>query len=99
MAPQAFNVIIRNIRNLGSDSSKRIKARRNAVDEEVAKRRAIVASNTGMTARELCEMFDRKQVTLPTQWKDAGIESWTRAYQLKKYRGRVQTMISKDRRK
>ena len=94
MAPQAFNKIIR---RLGAKPNKRVQTRRNAVDEEVAKRRAVVASNPGMSAKDLCDLFDRRQVTLPTRWKDAGIESWMKAYHLKEYRGRVQTMISKDR--
>ena len=94
MVPEAFNKIIR---RLGAKPNKRVQTRRNAVDEEVAKRRAVVASNPGMSAKDLCDLFDRRQVTLPTRWKDAGIESWTKAYRLKEYRGRVQTMISKDR--
>jgi len=36
---------------------------RNGMDEEVAKRRAIVRSNPNLSARELCERFDHRQVS------------------------------------
>jgi hypothetical protein len=44
------------------------------MDEEVAKRRDIVRSNPNLSARELCELFDHRQVPVPRRWKDAGIE-------------------------
>ncbi len=66
------------------------------MDEEVAKRRAIVRSNPNLSARELCELFDHRQVPVPTRWKDAEIEWWTKAYQ-SRFRGRVRSIISQDR--
>jgi hypothetical protein len=96
MVPKIFSEIYQKI---SGNRSERIKARRDGLDEEVAKRRAIVMSNPSMTARELCEIFDRRRVTLPKRWKDAGIDSWTKAYRQKEYRSRVQTLISKDRSK
>ena len=67
------------------------------MDEEVAKRRAIVRSNPNLSARELCELFDHRQVPVPRRWKDAGIEWWTKAYHQSRFRGRVQDLMSKDR--
>lgn len=67
------------------------------MDEEVAKRRAIVRSNPNLSARELCELFDHRQVPVPRRWKDAGIEWWTKAYHQSRFRGRATTLISKDR--
>ena len=69
----------------------------NGMDEEVAKRRAIVRSDPNLSARELCELFDHRQVPVPRRWKSAGIEWWTKAYQQRRFRGRVQALISKDR--
>ncbi|SPE32001.1 hypothetical protein SBA2_650007 [Acidobacteriia bacterium SbA2] len=66
------------------------------MDEQVAKRRAIVRSNPNLNARELCELFDHRQVPVPTGWKDADFEWWTKAYQ-SRFRGRVRAIISKDR--
>jgi hypothetical protein len=66
------------------------------MDEEVAKRRAIVRSNPNLGARELCELFDHRHAPVPRRWKDAGIEWWTKAYQ-SRFRGRVQNLISRDR--
>ena len=66
------------------------------MDEEVAKRRAIIRSNPNLSARELCELFDHRRVPVPSGWKDAGIEWWTKAYQ-SRFRGRVYNLISRDR--
>ena len=67
------------------------------MDEEVAKRRAIVRSNPNLSAKELCELFDHRQVSIPRRWKDAGIEWWTKAYHQRRFRGRIHGLISKDR--
>jgi hypothetical protein len=66
------------------------------MDEEVAKRRAIVRSSPNLSNRQLCELFDHRRVSVPRRWKDAGIEWWTKAYQ-SRFRGRAQALISKDR--
>jgi hypothetical protein len=66
------------------------------MDAEVAKRRAIIRSNPNLSARELCELFDRRSVPVPKQWKDAGIEWWTKAYH-SRFRGRVHNLISRNR--
>lgn len=67
------------------------------MDEGAAKRRAIVKSNPNLSARELCELFDRLRVPVPRRWKDAEIEWWTKAYHQSRFRSRVQTLISNDR--
>jgi len=67
------------------------------MDEEVAKRRAIVRSNPNLSAKELCELFDHRQVPVPRQWKDAGTEWWTKAFHQRRFRVRVQNLISIDR--
>jgi hypothetical protein len=66
------------------------------MDEEVAKRRAIVKSNPNLSARELCELLDHSQVPVPRQWQDAEIEWWTKVYK-SRFRGRLQGLISRDR--
>jgi len=68
-----------------------------AFDEKIAKRRAIVKSNPKLSVKELCEIFDQRQIPLPRRWKDAGIEWWTKAYHQGRFRGRVHNLVSKDR--
>ena len=67
---------------------------------EVAKRRALVRDNPDATADDLCAIFDRldSPVQLPRKWVAAGIKSWVMAYKDPRYRTRIGTMISKDRR-
>jgi len=61
------------------------------------KRRAIVTSNQHLSAKELCAIFDSREIPVPRRWNDAGVEWWTKAYQQIRFRGRVQTLIAKDR--
>ena len=68
-----------------------------AFDEKIAKRRAIVKSNPKLSVKELCEIFDQRQIPVPRRWKDAGIEWWTKAYHQGRFRGRVHNLVSKDR--
>ncbi len=68
-----------------------------ALDENIAKRRAIVKSNPNLSVKELCEIFDQRQISVPRGWKAAGIEWWTKAYHRGRYRGRVWNLVSKDR--
>ena len=67
------------------------------MDEGAAKRRAILSSNPKLSSDELCELFDHRQVPVPTRWKDAGIEWWTKAFHHRRFRSRVQNVISHDR--
>jgi hypothetical protein len=67
-------------------------------DPEVAKRRALVELNLDIHARELCEIFDRENVPLPTKWQAAGFKTWAQAYRHSKYRNRIDVLIAKDRR-
>ena len=66
-------------------------------DPEVAKRVALVKANPGVPAAEMCEIFDRETVPLSAKWLDAGLQTWSRAYKNSDYRGRIDTLISKDR--
>jgi len=65
--------------------------------EDIAERRAVVKSNPRLSAKELCEIFDHRQIPVPKRWKDAGIEWWSKAYHQSRFRGRVHDLISKDR--
>ncbi|MGA7918071.1 MAG: hypothetical protein WCA38_00270 [Candidatus Acidiferrales bacterium] len=66
-------------------------------DPEVLKRRGVVASNPDVSAREMCVIFDRKNVLLPSKWEQAVFRSWHQAYRDRKYRKRIHVLISKDR--
>ena len=44
------------------------------LDEDVAKRRAIVNSNPNLSAKELCAILDHHRIAVPKEWKDADIE-------------------------
>ena len=68
-----------------------------ALGEDTAKRRAIVKSNPTLSVKELCVMFDHRKIPVPRPWKDAGIEWWTKAYHERRFRGRVHSLVSKDR--
>jgi len=68
-------------------------------EPEVAKRRAIVRQNQTETARGMCGVFDEAKVPLPSGWQeDFSVQSWEAAYRNPQLRGRIQAMISKDRR-
>jgi hypothetical protein len=64
-------------------------------DPEVAKRRALVKSNAGVSVLELCQIFDREKVPLPAKWQAAGLKTWVEAH--RKYPTRVKVIVSKDR--
>ena len=67
------------------------------LDEDIAKRRAILKLNPNLSVKELCEVFDHHKIRVPRQWKDAGIECWANAYHQRRFRGRVHSVVSKDR--
>jgi hypothetical protein len=67
-------------------------------DPDVAKRRALAKTNTGLTTQEVCELYDNKHVLLPIRWQDAGLKSWKNAYNNPNYRKRIYVLISKDKR-
>ena len=67
------------------------------LDEDVAKRRAIVSSNPSLSAKELCAKFDHHRIAVPKGWKDADIEWWMKAYRHRRFRVRVHNLISRDR--
>jgi hypothetical protein len=66
-------------------------------DPEVAKRRSLVKSNPDVSAKEMCEIFDRNNVPLPRRWQDAGLSSWVVACRNPNYTRRIRVLISKDR--
>jgi len=72
--------------------------KRKQLDPEVAKRRLLVGSNPGITAQEMCRIFDRCVVPLPPKWQEAGFRLWTAAYRNPKYRSRIDVIIAKDKR-
>jgi hypothetical protein len=67
-----------------------------AFGEDTAERRAIVKANRNLSVRKLCEAFDHRKIPVPKPWKDAGIEWWTKAYQQRRFRSRVFSIVSKD---
>lgn len=67
------------------------------IDPEVAKRTVLVKANPGIPAEEMCEIFDRENVPLPTKWLAAGLQAWSQAYKNSRYRSRIHTLLSKDR--
>ena len=85
------------IATFGRESGRRTKSALMPSDEDIAKRRAIVKVNQTLSAKDLCEMFDRCKISVPGRWKNAGIEWWTKAYHQSRFRGRVHNIISKDR--
>ena len=68
-------------------------------DPEIAKRTALVRSNLGSSAAEMCQIFDRQNVPLPSKWQEAGFNGWVQAQKDPKYRSRIDTLISKDKAK
>jgi len=65
-------------------------------DPEVAKRRKLAKSNPDVPAKEICEIFDREKVPIPSKWQGAGLKSWHQAYADSKYRKNVKVLVSKD---
>ncbi|PSH05056.1 MAG: hypothetical protein CXZ00_02545 [Acidobacteria bacterium] len=63
---------------------------------DVARRRALVQCHRDLNAAHLCAVFDQEGVPLPEKWDD--VETWAAAYRNPKYRGRIHTLISKDKR-
>ena len=65
------------------------------IDEEVARRRAIVKQHPETPADRLCRIFDERRVPLPKGWP---FEKWGQAYNKDpKYRQRIHVIISRDR--
>jgi len=68
-------------------------------DPEVKKRSVLVRNNPGIPAREMCEIFDRMRVPLPSKWEGAGFRSWVRAFSDPNYKPRIDVIISKHKRR
>jgi hypothetical protein len=82
-----------------ANSSQDVKHKPERGNPEVAKRAVIVRSNPSASADEMCAIFDRENVPLPRKWLDAGFSTWIKAYKNSSYRSRIQTLISKNRRR
>jgi hypothetical protein len=68
-------------------------------DWRFMRRRKLVEQNSELTAREICDLFDRQQVPLPKRYYAAGFRRWSLAYKNPKYRGNIDKLIADDRRK
>jgi hypothetical protein len=66
-------------------------------DPVVAMRSAVVKSNLNTSADDMCEIFDRQGVPLPSKWMAAGFKKWSVMYKDHNYRGRIAVLISKDK--
>ena len=95
MAPES---LVRLAQMLAGSSGKTIAAGMKTRDPEVAKRRALAKTNLDAPASELCQIFDREKVPLPSKWQAAGFTSWVRVYRHPDYRSRIDVLGSKDRR-
>ena len=65
-------------------------------DSDIARRRILVKSNPNATITEVCEIFDRQRVPLPTTWLGVGFASWSEALKNLRYRARIKLLISRD---
>ncbi len=70
-------------------------------DPDIVKRRAIVLQNPGISAHDLCRRFDMDAIPLASsRWtEEFEVEKWAKAYEIGKLRPRIETLISKDRKK
>jgi hypothetical protein len=82
---------------LGTSQPRNVPTPSRKMDPEVAKRRALVRSNRDLSTGELCEIFDRGKVPLPTKYVAAGHKSWQKAYEDRNYRSKIQILVSKDK--
>jgi hypothetical protein len=64
-------------------------------DHEVAGRRVLVRQNTDLSDKELCELLDRRGVSVPKGWPEEGRKNWTEAYLSRSKR--IHVIFSKDR--
>jgi hypothetical protein len=79
-----------------------VKGRPELSDPEVAKRDTLVAQNPHMSAHDLCKRFDSANypVPLPNDWSaEFNVKKWVEAYAIPKLRRRIQTLISKHKRR
>jgi hypothetical protein len=70
-------------------------------DSDTLRRRQIVLKNPKMPSRNLCKVFDNwtPPIPLPRDWQgELGVATWSKAYENKTVRNRIQKIISTDRR-
>jgi plasmid stabilization system protein ParE len=82
-----------------SKSSNAVSGKPDRHNPAVAGRAVIVRSNPGVQANEMCQIFDRQEVPLPARWLGTGFRTWTGACKNPHYRSKIQTIISKDKRR
>jgi hypothetical protein len=70
-------------------------------DPDLIKRLGIIAQNPKLNSQELCGRFDLASVPLPAAWTtlEAPVSRWSDAYRRTDLRKRIQTIISKEKRK
>jgi hypothetical protein len=66
--------------------------------QDIVRRRQIVLRNPELQARKLCRVFDTERIPLPGKWEnELGVTTWSRAYQNRRGRGRIDKIIHDDR--
>jgi hypothetical protein len=64
---------------------------------DIVNRRTIIRQNPEIGAKGICEIFDNSDVPLPRTMSETG--SWQKALRTPQYRAKVETIISKDRKR
>ncbi len=66
--------------------------------QDIVRRRQIVLRNPELQARKLCRVFDTERIPLPGKWEnELGVTTWSKAYQNRRGRGRIDKIIHDDR--
>ena len=67
---------------------------------DIVKRRAIIVQNANLSAGDLCKRFDLEGIPLAENWSvEFEVQTWVKAYKNGKCRSRIDTLISKERKK
>jgi hypothetical protein len=70
-------------------------------DPDTLRRRQIVLKNPKMPSKNLCAVFDGAipPIPLPRDWRaDLSVDTWSKAYENRTGRNRIQKIVSTDRR-
>lgn len=69
-------------------------------EPDIVKRRTIISQNQDKSAAELCKLFDYHTLPLLERWcEEFHVREWRAAHRNPKCRKRIDTLISKDKRK
>jgi hypothetical protein len=64
----------------------------------VVNRRQIILNNPNFSSKQLCTVFDGRNILLPGGWEEnSAVSKWSEAYKKPKLRARIQRIISTDR--